>query len=516
MISLNGKTVCGGMVSGEAFVFSRKTECKAAESVSVCVTDELQRMELAVSAVRDKLVECAEQAENDTAKEIFEIHRMMLEDEDILDSLYNAVKEDGTTAEAAVSQTEQYFSQLFTDTQDDYMIARIDDIRDVCGRLTTFLTAGDLSDKPQKPVVLVADELLPSDLAEIGKENIKGIVMGSGTVFSHTSILIKEMGIPALICENAVEVQTGMPVLLNADGGTVYFEPDSETEESFKRAEMLAAEKKADSPFRKFSGNIYVNIGNPSEVTEELFEKCDGIGLFRTEYLYLGRTDLPDEEEQFLIYSDILKKADGKSVTVRTFDIGSDKSVETLPLKNEENPALGFRGLRVYSLYPEIFKTQLKALLRAAVYGNLRIMYPMITSCEEIYDIKNMISQAANELKQQGIPYKLPPQGAMIETPSAALLSDEIAKTVDFFSVGTNDLTQYTFALDRQDGRLDVFCDRSYKAVMSLINIAAQNAHKNGIEIGICGELASQPEFIENWLETGIDYLSISPSIAVR
>ncbi|MCQ2463693.1 MAG: phosphoenolpyruvate--protein phosphotransferase [Clostridia bacterium] len=507
MTYLHGKVICGGTALGTAYVFHRNAgqvkECKTA-----CPADEQHRLENAVEAVKEELTGCAQQAKSDTAKEIFEIHRMMLEDDDVLDFLHNAVENDGLTAQKAVFQAEQYFSQLFRDTPDDYMIARIDDIRDVCGRLTAYLSDEKYADKPHEPFILAANELLPADLMRFGAENMKGIVLGSGSVYSHASIMIKEMGIPALICENINEIKTGMSVLLDADGGTAYLEPDEETVRRFSCFKQSAVS----NPFEGLPCKIYVNIANPSEVSGELLKKCDGIGLFRTEYLYFGRTDPPGEDEQFAIYKEILEKADGKNVTVRTFDTGSDKAAECLPLEKEENPALGFRGLRVYSLYPEVFKTQLRALLRAAVYGNLRIMYPMVTSCSETEEIRRIILQTAHELSEQGIPYKIPLQGAMIETPAAALLSGKLAQTVDFFSVGTNDLVQYTLALDRQSGRLDSFNDKSYEAVTALIKTAAENARKNGIEIGICGELASQPELTGKWLEAGIDYLSVSPA----
>lgn len=512
MICLHGKTVCGGVVSGEVYVLPRKAGENAEPGFPVSPAEEWRRLELAVSAVKDELAVCIQEADTATLKEIFEVHRMMLEDEDILSSLRDAVQ-NGAAAQQAVAKTEREFSQLLRDTGDEYMIARADDIRDLCQRLTSFLSAGSGCAKPQNPVVLVADELLPGDLIGIGKEKIIGIVMGSGTVFSHVSILIKEMGIPALICEKNDAVKTGMSVLLNADDGTVFFAPDDKTLRDRTPAKQLAAEKKEPSPFCGFSGKRYINIGNPSEMTGSLPEQCDGIGLMRTEYLYLGRADLPGEEEQVSIYRSILEKANGKSVTVRTFDVGSDKSVASLPLKKEENPALGLRGLRVYSLYPEVFRTQLKALLRAAVFGNLRIMYPMVTSRREIDEIRQALSCAAKELEAHGIPYRIPPQGAMIETPAAALLSDEIAGAVDFFSVGTNDLTQYTLALDRQDGRLDRFFDPSHQAILTLIAIAAENAHKNGIEIGICGELASDPALLPQWIALGLDCLSLSPAV---
>lgn len=508
MICLQGKSVCGGTVLGETYIFCRKKAEKSAENKLSSSFDEIGRLEIAILAVKDNLLYDESQAKSDTAKEILEIHRLMLEDEDVLNYLHNSVNK-GLTAKESVIQTQQYFSKIFRDTNDEYMIARIDDVRDVCGRLTAFLSNEEASALPQNSAVLVADELLPSDLASIGKENILGIVLGSGTPFSHTSILIKEMGIPAIICENIKEIKTGMTVVLNGNDGSLYIEPDSNIIKIYNNCKDLSLKSNKTISYDK----LYANIGNFREISGEFFEKCDGIGLFRTEYLYIGRSDLPDEEEHFSVYREILEKSGGKVVTVRTFDIGSDKSVDSLPIKAEDNPALGYRGLRVYSLYPDAFKTQIKALLRAAVYGNLRIMYPMVTSCEEIDNINQILLQTAQELKRQGIPYKLPVLGAMIETPAAALLSDKISKKVDFLSVGTNDLAQYTLAIDRQNGCLDSFCDKDYQAVMSLIEIAAINAHNNGIEIGICGDLASLPEFIEKWRKLGIDYISVSPSL---
>lgn len=509
MIHLQGKIICGGFVSGTAFVFNRNITNNT-EHKPLNKDKEASRLELAITEVKDELTECARKSESDTAKEIFEIHRMMLEDEDFLDYLRSAVQFTGNTANDAVYQTEEYFSQMFLDTQDEYMIARIDDIKDVCGRLISHLTKEKSRNTPDGSFVLVADELFPGDLMSFDRQNLKGIILGSGSIYSHIAILIKEMGIPAMICDNINAVKNEMNIIINTDDCSVYCEPDQKTIDNFLKIQKSASPKNNVSPFNNLPCKIYVNIGNSAEVNGELPEQCDGIGLFRTEYLYLSRTDLPCEEEQFSIYKKILEAANGKPVTIRTFDIGSDKKVETIPLKNEENPALGLRGLRIYSLYPDIFKVQIRALLRAAVYGNLRIMYPMVTSCKEIIEIKEFISQTAQELSEQGIAYKIPLQGAMIETPAAALLSDKLAKVVDFFSVGTNDLTQYTLALDRQTGGLDSLNDENSEAVMCLIKTATENAHKNCIEIGICGELASQPKFISKWIELGIDYLSVS------
>ena len=503
---LQGKTVFGGVVSGTAYVFNKRTEQKI-NNQPLPVAQEKERLDCAVSDVKKEIKNSIEFADNKTVKDVLEIHLMMLEDDDILDFLHNAVNNEGTSAEKAVKETEQYFTQMFLDTHDEYMIARTDDIRDVCSRLTAHLSSERFSDKPDSPVVLVAEELLASDLIGIDRKNLIGIITGSGSLNSHISILIREMGIPAVICKNANEITNDISLLLDADNGVLFIEPDDEIIKNYsgkmnKNSSLFVREN--------LPCKLYMNVGNPKELNEKMLESCDGIGLFRTEYLYFGRKDLPGEEEQFEVYKNILKKANGKPVVIRTFDLGSDKLSEAIPLKKEENPALGVRGLRVYSVYPDAFKTQLRALLRAAAYGDLRIMYPMVTSCREIEQIKNAVSLAATELSESGTEYSVPKQGAMIETPAAALLSDKIAKTVDFLSIGTNDLIQYTTAVDRQNGALDDFFDPECEAVISLIKMTAENAHKNGIEVGICGEMASMPEFIDKWKETGVDYISVS------
>lgn len=510
MISFHGKTVCGGAAAGSAYVFNRDRKPEAGHKAED-TAEELKRLEVAVCNAKEQLIGFAEESENETAKDIFEIHLMMLEDDDVLDSLRSAVTDDNLTAEKAVARTEEYFSQLFYNTQDECMMARIDDIRDVCGRLLSFLSEDTLSEKPQGSFVIVANELLPSDLMRLKCDDLIGIVTASGSVYSHVSILIKEMAIPAVICDDVKNIKTGMRVLLNADSGDVIFEPDVRAEDDFQSVIMEV--KKKVGLFENLPFGVYVNIGDPKEVSKELMAKCDGIGLFRTEYMYFGRPELPGEEEQFYVYKDILEKADGKPVTIRTFDIGSDKSVEALPLKNEENPALGFRGIRVYSVYPDVFKTQIKALLRAAVYGNLRVMYPMVNSCGDVEEINRIAAQAEKELAEKNIPYRIPIRGAMIETPAAALSADKLAVNVDFFSIGTNDLVQYTYAVDRQDGRIARFVDPDYDALFTLITAVSEAARKKGIETGICGELASDTDLLKKWSEAGIDYISVSPSL---
>lgn len=510
MVCLHGKTVYGGIADGCCYVLRKEPAQNAPAGAPRSAFGEWERLTLAVSAAREELAVCADSAAGDAEKEILAFHRMMLEDADFLAFLRNAVHMSHASAQNALAQAQAHFEKLFRDTRDDYMIARIDDIRDVCGRVSAFLNDRTQTAMPRGAGILVAQSLLPGDLVRFDRSALRGIVLGSGTVYSHTAILIREMGIPAVICDLPGGIRTGMSVFLNAETGEVYFDPDEKTKASLANA---SAQCKKSTPLSSFPGKLYINAGAPSELPDALPGNSAGIGLFRTEYLYIGKSELPDEETQFSVYRTLLEKADGKIVTVRTFDIGSDKETPAIPLQKEENPALGFRGLRVYRLFPEIFRTQIRALLRAAVYGNLRILYPMVTYPGEVTELRQLVTRTAQELQQQGIPCRIPPQGAMIETPAAALLSDKIAREADFFSVGTNDLTQYTLAVDRQDGRLDPFADGGREAVFSLIRTAAESAHKNGIEIGICGELAAAPELTEKWIEMGIDSLSVSPTL---
>ncbi len=431
MVCLKGKVICGGIAFGKTFVLSKSAESKKSSDTADS-TDELEKAELAVCFVKQTLKECEDRADNETAKEILAIHRMMLEDEDILSSLRDGVKS-GLSAKAAVLNTRRHFTRLFEQTGDDYMVARIDDINDICGRLLSYLDGEKMRDLPKSPSVIVSKELLPGDLLGTDKKNIKGIIIGSGTVYSHTAILIKAMGIPALICDDIGKIPDNTEVILDCDGGEIFIEPDNKTADDYSRALNSSDKNGKRSAFANLPLKLLMNIGSAEEIGKALPYKCDGIGLFRTEYIYIGRKELPSEEEQFLIYKEVLTKANGKPVTVRTFDLGSDKTVKSFPLKAEENPALGLRGLRLYFVYPEVFKTQIRALLRSAVYGNLKIMYPMVISNEEVIRLNQTVRDTANELKEQGIPYKLPDIGVMIETPAAAVLSDELAQTADFF-----------------------------------------------------------------------------------
>lgn len=512
MIRLQGRTVCGGAASGTAYLYRRSTAPRTSESETDAAA-ELRRLTHAIEGTESELAAEAAQSSGTAAGDILEIHRMMLEDDDILDSLREGVTDLDLTAEKAVARTEAAFSRMFRETGDELLISRIEDIRDVCGRLLSRLSGEELPEAPREPFILVADELFPGDFLRLDCKNLVGIVTASGSANSHVSILIRARGIPAVICGRLPEICAGTRVLLNAETGSVVFAPDEETARAFRAEQQASAGNKPFLQVGALPCRLYVNIGSPKDVSGALLEKCDGIGLFRTEYLYFGRDDLPDEEEQYAVYKQILEKATGKPVVIRTFDIGSDKAAKALPLCKEENPALGTRGLRVYARYPEVFRTQVWALLRAAVHGDLRVMFPMVTSCREIADIDAMFTQAARELSDKNVPYRMPLRGAMIETPAAALLSEQLAEKVDFFSVGTNDLTQYTLAIDRQNGSLDRFDDRSCEAVLALIRMTVKNAHSRGIPVGICGELAADRNLTQTWISLGIDSLSVSPSL---
>lgn len=507
MICLRGTRVCGGMTSGRAYVL-RKSGVARETGGTRFVPDELRRLELAIGGVCDELRDAAARAETGAAREILEIHRMMLEDEDVLASLRDAAQS-GLSAESAVAQTEDRFVRMLLDTRDDTMAARADDVRDVCGRLSARLSGSEDDAAPREPFILAADDLLPGDLLRFDRKNLLGVVMRTGALRSHVSILIREMGIPAVICGDMRGVETDMRVLLDGDRGRVCFAPDEAAEAAFARDMRLRAEENARAPLRDLPCALMINVGNAREAVEALTQPCGGVGLFRTEFLYIGRSDLPDEEEQYQAYSAVLRAAKDRPVTVRTFDLGADKQSAALPIGPEENPALGLRGLRVYSVYPEVFQTQLRALLRAAVCGNLQIMVPMVTSCAEIAEIRRQIDLAAEALAARGSAYRIPPLGAMIETPAAVMISSELAGLVDFFSVGTNDLTQYTYALDRQR----VQSEPNLDALLRLIAIAAENAHSAGIPICVCGELAADPDLTREWAKMRIDSLSVAPGI---
>ena len=452
----------------------------------------------------------------------------MLEDEDYLEAIQSMIRTEQVNAEYAVAVTGDNFAEMFASMDDDYMKARSADIKDISERLVRNLSGqGDVDLSSIEPSVIVADDLSPSETVQMDKDKILAFVTVHGSTNSHTAILARMMNIPALIGVkmNLEELQTGMTAVVDGFGGKVTFEPDEELkaqtearmqeeEEKLKLLQELKGKENITLDGRKI--NIYANIGSVGDIGYVMENDAGGIGLFRSEFLYLGRNDFPTEEEQFQAYKQAVQMMAGKKVIIRTLDIGADKQVDYFNLGNEDNPAMGYRAIRICLKQPEIFKTQLRALLRAAVYGNLSIMYPMITSTEEVKRIYEIVAEVEEELKAQEIQYKIPEQGIMIETPAAAIISDRLAEMVDFFSIGTNDLTQYTLAIDRQNEKLDEFYNPHHEALLRMIQMVVDNAHKCGKWAGICGELGADVTLTEQFVRMGLDELSVAPSMVLK
>ena len=521
----HGKSVFGGIAIGKISVFSKKEH----KIVRVKINDtdvELARFEEArqtaltqLAALYDKA--CKEVGEANAA--IFEVHQMMLEDDDFTDSVNNIITTQQVNAEYAVGVTADNFANMFSAMDDEYMRGRAADVKDISERLISILKGGGQGQvNVDEPVIILADDLAPSETVQMDKDKILSFVTVHGSVNSHTAILARTMGIPAL-------VDTGLTLTENLDGteaivdgfdGAIYIEPDRETydrlskrkrEEDEKKELLLTLKGKEDVTLDGQHVMLYANIGSTGDLAMVLKNDASGIGLFRSEFIYLGRDDFPTENEQFQIYKSVAETMAGKRVIIRTLDIGADKKVDYFNLGEEENPALGYRAIRICLSQPEIFKTQLRAILRAGVYGNIAIMYPMITSVKEVRRIKDIMQEVKAELKEQGIAYADVLEGIMIETPAAVMVSDELAKEVDFFSIGTNDLTQYTLAIDRQNPKLDDFYDPHHPAVLKMIQMTVENAHKAGIWAGICGELGADTTLTEEFIRMGVDELSVSP-----
>lgn len=521
----HGKSVFGGIAIGKISVFSKKEH----KIVRVKINDtdvELARFEEArktaltqLAALYDKA--CKEVGEANAA--IFEVHQMMLEDDDFTDSVNNIITTQQVNAEYAVGVTADNFANMFSAMDDEYMRGRAADVKDISERLISILKGGRQGQvNVDEPVIILADDLAPSETVQMDKDKILSFVTVHGSVNSHTAILARTMGIPAL-------VDTGLTLTENLDGteaivdgfdGAIYIEPDKETydrlskrkrEEDEKKELLLTLKGKEDVTLDGQQVMLYANIGSTGDLAMVLKNDASGIGLFRSEFIYLGRDDFPTENEQFQIYKSVAETMAGKRVIIRTLDIGADKKVDYFNLGEEENPALGYRAIRICLSQPEIFKTQLRAILRAGVYGNIAIMYPMITSVKEVRQIKDIMREVKAELKEQGIAYADVLEGIMIETPAAVMVSDKLAKEVDFFSIGTNDLTQYTLAIDRQNPKLDDFYDPHHPAVLKMIRMTVENAHKAGIWAGICGELGADTTLTEEFIRMGVDELSVSP-----
>lgn len=532
MTVFSGKGVYGAVGHGKISVFKKQnvaikrisTEDSAAELERVKKAKEASLLQL------ENIYKKALKEVGETNAQIFEIHMMMLEDEDYNESIENIIETQKVNAEYAVAVTADNFAEMFSSMEDSYMQARAADVRDISDRIIANLTDGisDSAEANDNMIVCAAD-LAPSETVSLDKDKVVAFVTAYGSSNSHTAILARNMNIPAVIGvgeEFLEKIKDGDEAFVDGFTGEIFINPDEETRERLIKKQQAEEEKKR--LLQELKGkenitldgktiNVFANIGSVDNIYSVLLNDAGGIGLFRSEFLYLENNDYPTEEQQFAVYKKVLESMGGKKVIIRTLDIGADKQVDYFNLKKEENPALGYRAIRICLSHPEIFKVQLRALFRASVYGNLGIMFPMITSEDEVRQILTMCDEVKYELKEQGILYSDKTElGIMIETPAAAIISDKLAPLVDFFSIGTNDLTQYTLACDRQNPDIEEFCNPHHEAILRLIEMSAQNAHKHGAWIGICGELAADTSLTETFLRMGIDELSVSPSFVLK
>ena len=522
-----GKSIFKGIAIGKLFFYQKGEQSVKREKIQDTAT-EIQRYEAARQEAIDQLNVLYEKAVKEVGEvnaAVFEVHAMMLEDDDYVDSIVNIIETQRVNAEFAVATTGDNFAALFAEMDDDYFKARAVDVKDISERLVNVLSGrNDGGDLGAEPVIVVADDLAPSETVQMDKEKLLAFVTRYGSSNSHTAILARTMNIPALI---GVEIQEDWnEKLAVVDGyeGKLYIDPEEEvlTKMRKKQREDLEARElleqlrgKEDVTLDGKKIRLYANIGSVKDVAGVLANDAAGIGLFRSEFLYLEADDYPDEEAQFQAYKTVAENMAGKKVIVRTLDIGADKQVDYFHMEKEENPAMGYRAIRICLDRPEIFKTQLRALLRASAYGNIAIMYPMIISVDEVRKIKAIVEEIKRELDAKGICYGEVEQGIMIETPAAVMISDLLAQEVDFFSIGTNDLTQYTLAIDRQNMKLDNIYDAHHPAVLRMIQTTIDNGHQHGCWVGICGELGADMTLTETFLKMGIDELSVSPSFVL-
>ncbi|MCR5213055.1 MAG: phosphoenolpyruvate--protein phosphotransferase [Eubacterium sp.] len=526
MIVLEGKAVFEGVAIGKLSIYKKNEQSVKREKVAD-IEAEIKRYEDARAMAIDQLQALYDKAVKEVGEasaEIFEAHQMMVDDEDYIDSVVNIINTEGVNAEFAVAATGDNFRKMFLDMEDEYFKGRAADIKDITERIINCLqgggSAGIVSDQP---VIVVADDLAPSETVQMDKDKILSFVTVHGSANSHTSILAKTMNIPAIIgCDIPLtDEMDGREAIVDGFEGKVYIDPDPEVMAEKKKIVMQEQEKKALLEQLKGKENItldgqkinlYANIGNTKDLALVLKNDAGGIGLFRSEFIYLGSEDYPTEEEQFAIYKQVAQTLAGKKVIIRTLDIGADKQADYFQLPHEENPALGLRAIRICLTRPEIFKTQLRAILRASAYGKISIMFPMIISVDEVKKIKEIVGQVKKELDEAGISYDKDIElGIMIETPAAVMMAEELAKEVDFFSVGTNDLTQYTLAIDRQNQSLDMFYDSHHPGLLKMLKMVVDGAHKGGAWAGICGELGSDLTLTKEFLAMGYDELSVSP-----
>ena len=530
MQCFQGKSVYKGIAMGPIVVL-KKNDYQVKRTRIEDPEAEVKRVDTALEKSKEQLQKLYDKAVREVGEAsaaIFEVHQMMLEDDDYLEAIQNTIRTEQVNAEYAVATTGDNFAAMFASMDDDYMKARSADIKDISERLVRNLSGQEDADLSSiEPSVIVADDLSPSETVQMDKDKILAFVTVHGSTNSHTAILARMMNIPALIGVpmELEELKSGMTAVVDGFAGTVTFDPDEDTKTETEQKMKEEAEKlrllqelkgKENVTLDGHKINIYANIGSVGDIGYVLENDAGGIGLFRSEFLYLGRNDFPTEEEQFQAYKQAVQMMAGKKVIIRTLDIGADKQVDYFNLGNEDNPALGYRAIRICLTQKDIFKTQLRALLRAAVYGNLSIMYPMITSTEEVKKIYEIVAEVEAELKEQEVQYKIPEQGIMIETPAAAIISDRLAEMVDFFSIGTNDLTQYTLAIDRQNEKLDEFYNPHHEAILRMIQMVVDNAHKCGKWAGICGELGADPTLTEQFVRMGVDELSVAPSMVLK
>ena len=524
MEQCNGKSILPKMVIGKVFYYE-KQETVVKRKKSEDAECEIERFEKASTQARRQLESLYEKARTEvgeTEAEVFEVHKMMLEDEDYVNSIYHIIRGQEMCAEYAAAVTGDNFATMFASMEDEYMKARAVDVKDVSNRLIDILS-GEKNNRMKltEPVILVVDDLAPSETVQLDKSKLLGFATRYGSSNSHTAILARTMNIPALIEVDIKKEWHNELAILNGYTGQITIAPDEEALDEAR--EIVKEEKRQQELLKQFKGqdtitkrgrkiHLFANIGSVSDTAMVLFNDAEGIGLFRSEFLYLESKDFPSEQEQYKAYKMVAESMAGKKVIIRTLDIGADKQVDYFGLAKEENPALGYRAIRICLTRKDVFKTQLRAILQASIHGEIAIMFPMIISVKELMEAKSILQEAKEELKEEGVPYQNIEVGVMIETPAAVMISEELGKEVDFFSIGTNDLTQYTLAIDRQNPKLESFYDSHHPAILAMIQMTIDNGHKNGAWVGICGELASDLRLTETFLKMGIDELSVSPA----
>lgn len=525
---LNGKSVFGGIAIGKISVYDKGEGQVKREKIQDAAA-EVQRFQDAKETAKRQLGVLYEKALREVGEVnamIFEVHQMMLDDLDYVEAITHMIENQQVNAEYAVATTGDNFSDMFSAMDDDYMRARAADVKDISNRVIAVLQGrSDKGLTGDEPVIVVADDLAPSETVQLDKSKVLAFVTRHGSTNSHTAILARTMNIPALIGVDYSDDMNGREAVVDGYDGVLYVEPDETVRARFiakqeadanKRRLLQELKGKENVTLDGRKINLYANIGGVSDVAEALRNDAGGIGLFRSEFLYLRSDTFPTEEEQFTAYRTVAENMAGKKVIIRTLDIGADKQVDYFGLNKEDNPAMGYRAIRICLDRPDIFKTQLRAIFRASYYGNIAIMYPMIISVDEVRQIKGIVNEVKTELDEQGLPYGEVEQGIMIETPAAVMISDLLAKEVDFFSIGTNDLTQYTLAIDRQNPKLDSIYDSHHEAVLRMIRMVVENGHRENCWVGICGELGADITLTEAFLQMGIDELSVSPSFVLR